>query len=350
MTDVARETVRQVDEEALELHERRATTVAPQAWDEFVSASGGSFLGCWRVVRAHRLRGRVRLFEFVARPPRGRPVKVGQCAVVIGFGGARFLDRIHLLRGQEHLWTRCWQLALERCGAVRYEYGSLWNHEEPRPLDLEGAVVAGGAFQIDRVHFAGWSDFGAYRRAVSENIRRDYRKAAATSPAVVTRYGVDALRDLRGLTRMRSATMRRNGMPFVAALDYARHALKLTCLGPNGFVATVQAGDRCRAAFLGARLGGNVYHLAGGTEQNGFGSFLFLTLLERWFAEHPGGNLYLGDYPEPWDPQTYIRGNLLYRRKLRASAVRGVRWQVSVPGRRVARAFYPGAIALSVFT
>ena len=86
--------MRRVDPETVGLRERSAATVTPEAWDEFVSASGGSFLGCWRVVRAHRLRARVRLFDFVARPPHGPPVKVGQCAVAIGRGRARFLDRV----------------------------------------------------------------------------------------------------------------------------------------------------------------------------------------------------------------------------------------------------------------
>jgi hypothetical protein len=328
-------------EETVALRERAAGAIAPEAWDAFVSASGGSFLGCWRVIRAHRLRQRVRFFDLVAPAPHAPAVKIGQCAVAVGRGRVRFLDRLHLAPGHDRLWMRCWQLVVERCGPGTYEYGSAWNHEDRRPL-------AGEPFQIDRVHFSAWTDFAAYRRAVSENIRRDHRKAAATSPTVVTRYGLDAVRDLGGLTRLRRRMMRRNQQRFVDVADYARHALKLACLGPNGFIATVRTGDRCRAAFFGARLGGNVYHLSGGTEENGYGSYLFLTLLERWFAERPDGNLYLGTYPEPWDPQTYTHGNLLYRRKLRASAVHGVQFELAVAGGRAheARA-QPGATARS---
>ena len=334
----------------VELRERAGATIDPDAWDRFVGASGGSFLGCWRVVRAHRLRSRVRLFEFVAGGPHGPALKVGQCAVAVTRDRVRFLDRLHLAPAHEHLWTRCWQLLVERCGAVTYEYGSGWNHEAPRPLGLAGAVVAGEPFQIDRVDFSAWSDFAAYRRAVSENIRRDYRKAAAASASVVTRYGLDALRDLAGLTRLRRRMMRKNQEPFVDVADYTRHALKLACLGPNGFIATARAGHRRRAAFFGARLGRNVYHLSGGTEEHGFGSYLFLTLLERWFAEHPDGNLYLGMYPGAWDPQTYTHGNLLYRRKLRATAVPGVRFALTMAGARPAPdAAQPGATARSAF-
>ena len=332
----------------VELRELAAADVDPEAWDRFAGDSGGSFLGCWRVVRTYRLRSRVRLFDVVARRPHGPDLKVGQCAVAVRRDRVRFLDRLHLAPGYEHLWTRCWPLLVERCGAATYEYGSAWNHESPRPLGLADAVVAGGPFQIDRVDFGAWSDFAAYRRAVSENIRRDYRKAAATSPSVVTRYGLDALRDLPALTRLRRRMMRKNQERFVDVADYARHALKLACLGQNGFLATVQAGDRSQAAFFGARLGRNVYYLSGGTEDHGFGSYLFLTLLERWFSEHPAGNLYLGMYPEAWDPQTYTHGNLLYRRKLRAGAVPGVRFELALRGAKAERAAtQPGATARS---
>ena len=332
----------------VELRELTAADVEPEAWDRFVGDSGGSFLGCWRVVRTYRLRSRVRLFDVVARRPHGPDLKVGQCAVAVRRDRVRFLDRLHLAPGHEHLWTRCWPLLVERCGAATYEYGSAWNHESPRPLGLADAVVAGEPFQIDRVNFSAWNDFTAYRREVSENIRRDYRKAAAASPSVVTRYGLDALRDLAGLIRFRRRMMRKNQEPFSGSADYARHALKLVCLGPNGFIATVRTRHRRRAAFFGARLGRNVYYLSGGTEDNGFGSYLFLTLLESWFAEHPDGNLYLGMYPGAWDPQTYTHGNLLYRRKLRATATHGVRFALTMTvSKRAPGQAQPGATARS---
>jgi hypothetical protein len=348
MTAVANGAAPGTGEDIVELRERTMAAIEPDAWDRFVAECGGSFLGCWRVVRAHRVRARVRVFDVVVRAPHGPIRKVGQCALAVGRNHARFLDRLHLAPGHEHLWTRCWPLLIERCAAATYAYGSPWNHEALRPLGLAGAVVAGGQFQIDRVDFGAWRDFAAYRRAVSENIRRDYRKAAAASPTVTTRHGLDALRDLPGLTRLRRRMMRKHRARFVDVADYARHALKLACLGGHGFIATARTGRRCRAAFFGARLGRNVYHLSGGTDDHGFGSYLFLTLLERWFGEHPDGSLYLGMYPEPWDPQTYTHGNLLYRRKLRASAVHGVQFELTLAGARPAPpAAQPGATARS---
>jgi hypothetical protein len=336
-------------DEIVSLRERPFASVVPEAWNRFVLASGGSFLGSWRVVRAHRLHGRIRVFEFFAATPAGPVLKVAQCALAIWRRRVRFLDRLHLMPAHRHLWHRCWRLIVEHCGAARYHYGSPWNHEDERPVGLAGelsaARVVDEPFQVDRVAFGAWTDFPAYRRSVSENIRRDYRKAATASARVVTRHGLAALPELVELTRVRGHTMRKNQERFSPLVDCARHALKLACLGPDGFIASVRAGGRCRAAFFGARFGGNFYYLSGGTEANGhgFGSYLFLTLLEQWFAEHPDGNLYLGNYPGAWDPQTYTRGNLLYRRKLRASAVKGVQFSVTWPGQP------DGATARSAF-
>jgi hypothetical protein len=76
--------------------------------------------------------------------------------------GARFLDRLLLLQ----------------------------SHEGSRRRALQ---------RIDAVSFPTWRDFAACLRAVSENIRRDDKKAAALSLAVVVRRRVSACRDIAGL-------------------------------------------------------------------------------------------------------------------------------------------------------
>lgn len=65
-----------------------------------------------------------------------------------------------------------------------------------------------------------------------------------------------------------------------------------------------------------------VYYISGGTRDRseGFGAYLFLSLIERGFAAHPGGALYLGATEPRRTPKTCRCGNLLYRRKLRARA------------------------------
>jgi hypothetical protein len=269
--------------------ERAAGSVDAVAWDAFVRACDGSFLGTWRVVRAHRWFNRVRLFEFFVAALDGSPRKVGQCALAIARGRVRFLDRLHLRPGFGDLWDQCMDLVIERCGAAKYEYGSPWNPENRRPpcrRDEGGRVtrlVLDEAFLIDLVDFRQWPGFEAYRRDVSENIRRDYRKAAEAAAFVETRHVFSALRDVITLVRLRRQVMGRNGEPFSIVVDLARHLLKLLCLGDLGFIATVRADGRCHAAFFGVRFGDDVCYLAGGTEQNakGYGSYLFLTLIEQ---------------------------------------------------------------------
>ena len=316
------------------LHERAAGAVDAEAWDATAIASGGSFLGSWRVIRTERVRSQVRVFGVVSTVA-GRPVTVGQCAVAITGRRIRFLDRIHLLPAHAHAWSAVLRQVVGRCGPGTYLYGSRWNHERRSPVPAAAPLpgrVEDDALRLDCLDFTAWAGFAAYRRGVSENLRRDYKKAAAASPIVTTRRGLDACRDVPALVALRKQVMRRNGEPFSSVVDGPKHALKLMCLGDDAFISLVEAGGRARAAFFGVRFGDRLYYVAGGTEDKceGFGSYLFLTLIERWFAEHPQGALYLGATEPGFVPETYTRGNLLYRRKLRATSVDGTSFTLHV--------------------
>jgi hypothetical protein len=286
------------------------------------------------VIRAERVRSAVRVFGIVSTVA-GTPVTIGQCAVAVRGRRIRFLDRIHLLPAHAHAWATVVRQVVARCGPGTYRYGSAWNHER-RSLPASGALLPGrlddDALRLDCIDFAAWADFAAYRRAVSENLRRDYKKAAAASPIVTTRRGLDACRDVPALVGLRKQVMRRNGESFSSVVDGPKHVLKLMCLGDDAFISTVDAGGRARAAFFGVRFGDRLYYVAGGTEDKceGFGSYLFLTLIEQWFAEHPRGSIYLGVTEPGFVPDTYTRGNLLYRRKLRATSVDGTAFSLHV--------------------
>ena len=302
-------------------------------WDAFVRRCDGSFLGAWHLIRTHRFLNRIRVFEFRVTED-GETRKIGQCAVAMAGRRVRFMDRLHLLGAWADQWDQCVQLLVEQCGAGVYEYGSLWNSESRRLPDgpvgrWTSQTLPGKPFLVDRVDFARCPTFDQYRAGVSENIRRDYRKAVAASAIVETREGWAALRDVITLVRLRGEVMRRNQEPFSFTADLARHVLKILCMGPSAFIATVRAEGRRPAAFFGVRFGGDIYYLAGGTEKtsNGYGSYLFLTLIEKWFAAHPDGRLFLGPQLACVDPMTYKGGNQLYRRKLRATAGPGTAFQ-----------------------
>jgi hypothetical protein len=308
------------------LLERSIDEIDAAAWDRFAIACGASFLGAWGVIKAEYYLRTVRIFEFYAAAV-PVPQKVGQCAVAAAGGRVRFLDRLQLLPTHAELWGACLNQVIARCGSALYVYGSLWNHEMP-PVTLATSALPAGrfvdkSFRLDSLRFASWPTFAAYRRQVSENIRRDYKKALAASPAVVTRCGAAACRDVPALVDLRRQVMRRNDEPFSVLADVPKHIVKLLCLGEDAFITTVRANGQAQAAFFGVRFGDGIYYLGGGTRDRceGFGSYLFLTLIEEAFARHPQGILYLGVEEPGFTPQTYTHGNLLYRRKLRAGSV-----------------------------
>lgn len=334
--------------------ERPPRSVNAAEWDEFVRRCDGSFLGGWHLIRTNRFLSRIRIFEFIVSEE-GRPRKIGQCAVAIAAGRVRFMDRLHLLRPWAEHWDRCLQLLVERCGSGVYEYGSLWNAESRHLPDGPvgkwiSQTLPGKPFLVDRVDFGRWDGFEQYRADVSENIRRDYRKAVAASAVVETREGRAALRDVYTLVRLRGAVMRRNQERFSAVADFVRHLVKILCIGQGAFISTVRAEGRCPAVFFGVRFGGDIYYLAGGTEKtaNGYGSYLFLTLIEEWFAANPNGRLFLGPQLACVDPQTYTGGNQLYRRKLRATAGPGTAFQLRIARpERVSKATDPALLGAS---
>lgn len=315
----------------LMLAKRSFSSLRQEGWDDFAVVSGGSFLGSWRVINARRFLGRVKLFDFLLRDGAAAPRKIGQCAVQLGRGKVTFLDKIQLAPAHQHLSRRCLDLVVRQFGIVAYVYGSQWNDEDGFDLGgIQEFEIGSRTFHLDLVDCARWADFEAYRRGVSENIRRDYKKAKEAATVVKMSVGLLAMRDLFALVSMRGHMMRRNKHSFSYALDYLLHAAKLLVLGPGGFIMTAKTNGRCHAAFFGAELGDRLYYISGGTRSSrlGVGSYLFLSLIERLFSKHPTGKLLMGDCGTACDHPIHTCGNLLYRRKLRVRSVNGVNFQL----------------------
>jgi hypothetical protein len=320
----------------LRLEEKSFSSVQPEEWDDFVLSTGGSFLSSWKVIRSRRLFGRVRLFEFLAEngSPRGR--KIGQVAVLTRRARVTFLDRIHLKPADRNLRTLCFQKLVQRFGAGTYRYGSQWNCEEP----FESPAIPGFAieqvrnkrFQINLVDLSGWNDFHSYFRNVSENIRRDYKKGKSASATMRTGSFIGAFRDVFALSALRGYALRKDNKSASFLQDCAVHALKLLVLGKDGFISTVRSKGKCYSAFFGTQFGDSLFYNAGGTLKNsqGLGSLLFVTLIEKWFTEHPNGRIFLGKTHDNGKPAAQVDGDLLYRRKLRACSVSGFEFEAIV--------------------
>lgn len=216
-------------------------------------------------------------------------------------------------------------------GDFDYKYGSRWNEEDQFDLeDLPRFDVDRKIFHIDLIEFRQWSSFAEYRRALSENIRRDYKKAMQADAVARTEHGLKGLADLFAFVAMRHHMARRNNLPFSRVVDYVTHLGRLFVLDKNAFVSTVRIGGKCYAAFFGAEVGSKLYYLSGGTRNNqlGAGSYLFLNVIERWFSEHPQGEFLMGYCPKPLARASHDKGNLLYRRKLRVRSVNGMAFQL----------------------
>ena len=257
---------------------------------------------------------------------------MGQCAVHVGRRKVTFLDKIQLLPSHRHLNRRCFDFVMRQFGDVAYKYGSRWNDEDEFDFErMSRFDVDSTIFHVDLIEFRDWPDFAAYRRGVSENIRRDYKKAKEVGAIVKTDYGLKGFRDLFALIAMRRHMIRRNNLSVSRILDYLSHAGRILVLGKKSFVTTVKINGKVYAAFFGVEVGSRLYYISGGTRRNhlGAGSYLFLTLIESWFSKHPKGEFLMGDCPESFENPEHDGGNVLYRRKLRVRSVNGVEFRLT---------------------
>jgi hypothetical protein len=320
----------------LRLEEKSFSSVEPDEWDDFVLSTGGSFLGSWKVVRARRLFGRVRLFDFFAENTSSSSPKIAQVALLTSRSKITFLDRIHVSPANRNLRTLCFQKLVERFGAGTYRYGSQWNCEEP----FDSPAVPGFAieqvrnkrFQINLVELKNWDDFHSYFRNVSENIRRDYKKGRSASATIRTGSFIGAFRDVFALSALRGYALRKDNKSASFLQDCVVHTFKLLVLGKDGFISTVRSKGKCYSAFFGTQFGDSLFYNAGGTLKNsqGLGSLLFVSLIEKWFADHPNGRIFLGKTHDNGKPTANVDGDLLYRRKLRACSVSGFEFEAKV--------------------
>jgi hypothetical protein len=321
---------------AIRLVERSWRELDPTAWDECVHRAGGSFLGCWRVLRARKLFQKLRFFEFQLN---GHPAatKIGQCALFRWRGEAVFADRIYLLPQYDHYWSKCLAALVGMVGPNTYVYGSFWNQETPRPADRETPVIRKAVtnvwddvFQIDVIATHRWPDFAAYLKEISQNIRRDYKKALAGGMLQVEVYrGWRGLRYMRQIAACRAAVRRKNGakyyQPRPELVMLLELAFKIILFKNNSLVAVAKQGNECLSAFVGIEFGNRLYHVTGGTKPNreGAGSFLMMSIIKRLFEDKEQKELALGFCLGQKEANDYDHGVWMYRRKLRSQPFSG---------------------------
>lgn len=318
---------------------RRTTAdVDPRQWDAFVDQAGGSFRESWSIVGGHRVFGGLRIFEFELDEAPG--AKIGQCAIVGSRAKAIFLDRIQLLPQFDDRWTQCFHAVVRQVCARKYVYGSLWNQERPRAPAIDGLTISAvpeHSFHIDIIDFAKWNSFDNYYRAVSENVRREFTRAQRSGAVRIDILrGQSAITAIPSLIRTRRHVERKHGLAYKHARDwwsdFLNCAAKLIAFGNRAYIARAMVGRDCLATFYGIEQGSRLYYITGGTKPNreGAGSYLLLKLIQEWFDKAPSGQFVFGHCMGHADPSIYDEGALLYRRKLRASAVEGLHETITV--------------------
>ncbi len=272
------------------------------AWDQFAIACGASFLGSYGaavLIMGVDLRYfHVRHFEI-----RSGDRKVGQAA--IGIRGARrqFLDGVQLLPAFQNLLSEALSALLAELGEGSYQYGSSWSVEPPR----EGAIAAIDGVRIRTVEpvvlqgidFRRWPSFDDYLRQVSQNARRNAKRARMTVPPLrlrVRRRAATSL-DSIALARLHYGVVRRKhlGRSFtrvlsgvlIRSLAMRRHAISATVAGESGVLS----------AYFAVRFGPDTFYIRGGSRErnDGAGWYLLLEMIRDAYERSDGdGRFFMG--------------------------------------------------------
>lgn len=274
-------------------------------WDRFAAACGASFrcarraLSLWQF--DHHLLHRVKRLELFARVE-GERRKIGQCALGLGRRRRVFADSLQLLPEHRGLWGEAMQAVLRHLGPGEYHYGSQWNLEAPREEALgllPGVrVLKVEAITLDVVEFRQWPSWESYFRAISNNAKRNAKRAQEQFEQIElqTRSGAAALRSWRSFHALKSMLAQRKKLGLSSAKSLLRFAMRTAALGGGNFTALLRCEGQPAAGFAGIDFGDNTYFLEAGSRDsnNGAAWHLLLSMLARAYARQPRGCFVMG--------------------------------------------------------
>ena len=247
---------------------------------------------------------RLRYFELYSEDSGS---KIGQCAISTERHQTIFLDGLQLLPEHEELWQPAMAALLSALGPGRYRYGSQWSTESPRDLDLtkirDVTVERAEPIIVQAVDFSHWNSWDDYYRQVSNNARRNAKKAVSRHPdlQLKMRRGLSTLFDSPALTTLQRAIASRKQIPASFLRIAARFLFRTITMHKYAITAVVTAGGRTLAALSGIEFGESTYYLTGGSEADISGAawHLMLALIrETHDRTHGSGKFLMGTVEE----------------------------------------------------
>lgn len=252
--------------------------------------------------------------------------RIGHFTLISKGSAHSFYDGLNLLPEHLGLWRTAMAAALAQVGPGVFEYGWQWSPEPGREDDIAaipGArLLATRNILIQGVDFSNWPTWEAFYRDISENTRRNAKKAEKLHPDLTVRViqGLPALRHVRDLVAMRQAMYRRKNLPFNPLRILAGYVLSFVACPAQAMIAVAEGGGRLLAIQNNVEFGDVHYYLDGAaaSDTDGGAWALQLAMLKRAYDRSPKGRFLLGYTDLPVADQS-AEGLLRSRRSLRAS-------------------------------
>jgi hypothetical protein len=243
--------------------------------------------------------------------------------VAIGANKYMFLDGLLLQPRYDALWVHAMGALLEKLGPGTYCYGSELSLEAAREEDLKS--VRGVAVEIVRplvvhsVDFGRWPTWSDYWSAISNNSRRNAKRAEQTIPGLklVVREGLISALDIPKLIRLRASMYERKGLEFQALRAGASYLGSIAGCPEHVVTAAVYKGRHAIAAFSGIEFGTHTYYRDGGSlaEHRGAAWYLQLAMLRRAYDRHGAAGKFIMGYVDFASHDEAVGGGLLRSRR-----------------------------------
>jgi hypothetical protein len=246
--------------------------------------------------------------------------KIGQCTIAIGHTQRVFVDGLQLLPAYQAFWELAMAALLASLGPGRYRYGSRWNIEPSRELDLQNLsgvnVELIEDLIVQAIDFTCWKSWNDYFRQISNNARRNAKRASTQhpTPTVQIRCGLLTILDVLAITSLhRNTLLRKNIKEASFEVLLSRFLFRFITKHKYSITAVARAGGRTLAAFFGIEFGQNTYYWTGGSRADNRGvawHLMLETIRHAYNRTHGSGKFLMGTVEESglgWDNLAWSR-------------------------------------------